>query len=100
MSHKDAFKKAGELWGTLTDKEKEPWVKMQKKDEERMQRQNEELAKKGYFTMEDGTKSTDAYMDPKKKFGPDVVLPKKPISAYLAFAPDAIKKIRAEKGCS
>ena len=50
--------------------------------------------------MEDGSKSTEQEVDPRKKFGPDVVLPKRATSAYLFFAPDAIKKIREKEGCT
>ena len=69
-------------------------------DIERQKSQLEELGKKGYFTLADGTKSTEQEIDPKKRFGPDVLLPKRAASAYLGYAQEAIKKIRAAEGCS
>jgi hypothetical protein len=33
----------------------------------------------------DGQKSTDLYVDPKKKYGEDFLLPRKPSSGYLFF---------------
>ena len=79
LSHKDAFAKSAEIWKTLKDNQKAKYEKMAKADEERYKKQLEELEKKGYFTNADGTKSTDMQLDPKKKFGKDVVLPKRPI---------------------
>jgi hypothetical protein len=46
--------------------------------------------------MEDGTKSTDAYVDPKKRFGKDVVLPKRALSAYFFFTGENVNLIRDE----
>ena len=34
-SHQEAMKKCGEQWGSLTDKEKEPYAKMHDKDQTR-----------------------------------------------------------------
>lgn len=51
--------KAGELWAKMTDKEKAPYEKASAEDEKRYQKQLEELNKKGYFMMEDGTKSSE-----------------------------------------
>lgn len=49
---------------------------------------------------EDGVKSTDIAVDPKKKFGKDVVLPKKPLSAYLFFTTDQVNKIKEKLKCT
>ena len=53
------FSMAGAKWGELTDEEKEPYVKKNLDDKKRHADQKAELAKKGYFTMTDGSKSTD-----------------------------------------
>lgn len=45
----------------------------------------DELEDKGYFTTEDGKKSTEIEMNPRLKFGPDAYLPKKPLSSYFIF---------------
>ena len=42
------------------------------------------MKEKGYF-MEGGIKSTEMKIDPKKKYGKDCLLPKKPLSAYLYY---------------
>jgi hypothetical protein len=43
----------------MTDAEKEPYNDQNVQEKARVERQTAELAKKGYFTMTDGTKSTD-----------------------------------------
>ena len=45
----------------------------------------EELKDKGHFTLEDGTQSFTARIDPKKKYGVDCVLPKKALSPWHFF---------------
>jgi len=95
-NHKDAFKMAGDKWKTLSDKEKEPFMKMQATDQARYEKQLAELEKNGYF-MQDGVKSTDMVnLDPKKKYGPDVLLPKRALGSYMYFTQDRTKSI-AEK---
>ena len=37
-----------------------------------------------------GEKSTDQYIDPKKKYGETCVVPKKPLSAYLFFTTENV----------
>ena len=49
---------------------------------------------------EDGTKSTDLHVDPKKKFGEDCTLPKKPLSAYLFYTTENVNKIKEAENCS
>jgi len=48
----------------------------------------------------DGIKSTDLDVDPKKRFGKDVVLPKKPISAYLFFTGSSVNSIKEKENCT
>ena len=98
--HKAAFTKSAEIWGGLSDKEKEPYLSLNKKDQERHDRQMKELEEKGFFMNEDGTKSTEADVDPKKRFGKDVLLPKRPLSAYLFFTGENMQKVREENGCT
>lgn len=45
----------------------------------------------------DGQKSTDLYVDPKKKYGEDCVVPKKPLSAYLFFTTENVNKIKEQE---
>jgi len=48
----------------------------------------------------DGKKSTDLWVDPKKKYGEDCVVPKKPLSAYLFFTKANVNRLKEEKGCT
>ena len=96
MEQKHAFAKSAEIWKTLSDTDKEPYIAKSNADEQRYKNQLAELEEKGFFTMADGTKSTDQYVDPKKKYGEDCVVPKKPLSSYLFFTTANVNKIKAE----
>ena len=72
------------------------YKKMHEEDKLRYEKQTEELKKKGYFTLSDGTKSTDPenvkMLQPKKKkttSGEEteelVHEPKRPMSAWLYY---------------
>lgn len=100
MEQKVAFGKSAEIWKTMTDAEKEPYLAKAKADEVRYQTQLKELEEKGYFTTADGGKSTDLYVDPKKKYGEDCVVPKKPLSAYLFYTTSNVNKIKESESCS
>jgi hypothetical protein len=39
-------------------------------------------------------------VDPKKKYGDDVVLPKKPLSAYLFYTTENVNLLKEKLGCS
>jgi urocanate hydratase len=58
MKHTDFMKIAGERWNLLTDKEKEPYNKLAEADKKRYEKQMKEWEDKGYYTLEDGTKSS------------------------------------------
>ena len=72
---------------------------MAEKDKQRFETQSKELADKGFFMMADGSKSTatDKFTDPKKKYGADCVVPKKPCSSYLLWNTANIKKVKEEE---
>jgi hypothetical protein len=63
----DIAKLVGVRWGELSDKEKAPYEKQNEQDKVRQQNQKDEVAKKGYFMMPDGSKSTDTQNIPKKR---------------------------------
>ena len=63
----EAFKQAGQKWATMSDKEKEKYLNMAAKEKKRYDGQVEEMQKKGFFLMEDGSKSTDEKNAPKSK---------------------------------
>ena len=88
------------MWKALSDDDKKPYNDKAAADEKRYKDQLAELEEKGYFTMPDGTKSTDQYVDPKKKYGEDCVVPKKPLSAYLFFTTENVNKIKEKDSCS
>jgi hypothetical protein len=84
----------------LTDEDKKPYAAKASADEQRYKNQLAELEEKGYFTAADGTKSTDMYVDPKKKYGEDCVVPRKPLSAYLFYTTENVNKIKEKENCS
>lgn len=100
MEQKQAFAKSAEIWKSMSDTEKEPYNAKSKADEQRYKDQIAELEEKGYFTMADGSKSVDQYVDPKKKYGEDCVVPKKPLSSYLFFTTENVNKIKEKESCS
>jgi hypothetical protein len=59
----------------------------------RFDKQMTELTSKGFFTNEDGTSALKSEKDPKRKYGPGVMLPKKPKSAYFIFQNDNLKTV-------
>ena len=61
---KQAFALCAADWKSASEEEKEPYIKAAEKDKERLEKQKLELKKKGYYTLEDGTKS----IDPENKF--------------------------------
>ena len=86
LDHKQAFVRSAELWKSLSDEDKQPFIAKSTLDDERYKKQMAQLKEDGFFMTEDGKKSTELHVDPKKKYGADVKLPKKPLSAYLYFA--------------
>lgn len=59
-SYTEMFKQAAESWATLSKSERAHFDDLAKKDKVRYQKQLDELKQtESYFTLEDGTKSTD-----------------------------------------
>jgi hypothetical protein len=86
----------GAEWGTLNEDDKKPYVALVAKDQIRYDKQVEELKKKGFYTLPDGTKSTDdcnkslfVKKTKKSKKGEEEeqaeVLPKRAMSAYTIY---------------
>ena len=94
LDQKAAFTKSSEIWKTMTDTDKEPYTAKSMADEQRYQNQLKELEEKGYFVDENDVKSTDMYVNPKKKYGEDCVVPKKPLSAYLYYTTANVVSIK------
>lgn len=55
----EAFKLAGKKWADMNEKDKAPYTKMADEDKKRFEKQIAEREKKGYFLLEDKSKSTD-----------------------------------------
>lgn len=97
LDHPAAFKKAAELWAVISPKEKAIYEAEAAKDVARFEKETKDLKDKGYFVTSDGIKSTDLPVDPKKKWGKDVVCPKPVKSAYIFFSKENSSRIREEK---
>ena len=57
----------GKLWEAISDADKKPYEALNAKSKTHHEKQVAELAKKGYFTLDDGSKSTDTKNVPKKR---------------------------------
>lgn len=104
----DLMSLAGQKWVTMSEKDKAPWEALKQKDVKRHEKQMAEREKKGYFTLDDGSKSTDAanaklFKEKKSKKTADesdeddrVCKPKAARSAYTYFTTEYTAKLRAE----
>ena len=61
------MKRCGEIWSKFSDKEKKKYNDLHDKDVKRYDKQLMELHKKGFFIMNDGSKSSDHQAKIKKK---------------------------------
>lgn len=57
--HTQAMVRCGAIWNAMTPAEKKKYEDMHDKDVKRYEKQLKELEKKGYFMMDDGSKSSD-----------------------------------------
>ena len=60
LKHTDFMGMAAELWGKLSDKEKEKYNTLAEKDKERHEREMTEFKEKGYYTLPNGERSQPA----------------------------------------
>lgn len=67
VDHRTAMKRAGEIWAKMSDAEKKRYNELNERDQKRYEAQKKEIADKGYFIMEDGSKNTDHVVQGKKK---------------------------------
>jgi len=56
----EVSKMVSDKWTTMSEEQKAPFDKKNLSDKMRLKKQIEELRTQGYFTLADGTKSTDA----------------------------------------
>ena len=59
VARTDAFRQAGARWASMSDEEKRPYEDKSGAAKAVAEKQTAELKKKGYYTLEDGSKSTD-----------------------------------------
>jgi high mobility group protein B3 len=50
---------AGKKWAEMSDAQKKPYISKNLEDKVRQEKQQASLDKRGYFVLEDGSKSTD-----------------------------------------
>ena len=95
----EVSQKVGQVWAALNDKQKEKYIKLAEADKARYAKQCKELETKGFFMTADNKKSNDfdASIDPKQKYGKDVLLPKKPCSSYLLWNTANIKLVKEKE---
>ena len=103
LKNSDAFKLAGQKWKEMSDEEKAVYEKMADADKVRHEKQVAEREKKGFFLLEDKSKSTDpenAKLFKSKRAASEgkeeskELKPKRAISAYIYFATDFGEKTR------
>jgi hypothetical protein len=73
----------------MTEDEKKPYNDLQKKDQKRFDAQIGEIGKKGYFTLEDGSKSCDA-VQKKFKYPQGTKMPIRAQSSYEIYVSENI----------
>lgn len=100
IDQKEAFTQSAAIWKILSDEDKKPFVAKSEADNQRYQKQLKDLEANGFFMTEDGQKSTDLYIDPKKKYGERCVVPKKPLSAYLFYTTKNVNLLKEKEGCT
>jgi hypothetical protein len=102
-SSTEAFKLAGQKWGSMSDEEKAPFAKQAENDKVRYERQLAEREKKGFFILDDKSKSTDpdnAKLFKSKRSASEgkeeakELKPKRAVSAYIYFATEFGEKTR------
>jgi len=70
----EVSKLVSEKWAAMSDAEKQPYENKNAADKKRHEKQLDLLNQKGYFTLEDGSKSTDAQnvLKKRKSLKPDL----------------------------
>ena len=80
-------------WHGLTDELKQPFRDRSKIDFQRYQRQIKEFNSNGFFSNDDGSNAFITEKNPKRKYGPDVMLPNYPKCAYAFFLKQNFKSL-------
>ena len=88
----EAVKRIAALWNVATDEEKKPYNAKNLADKLRVEAQMEEISKKGFFKLADGTKSSDKVVVQKTD-----LQPKRPKSAYIFYVSEKVGPLMTEK---
>lgn len=95
------MKKSAEMWNSMSDTDKAPYLKLHQEDVARHEREEKELKEKGYFVNSDGVKSTDLTKKHKAKdYSDDTVMPKKAKSGFMFFNKENYDAVAKEIGSS
>jgi len=91
-------------WSEMTEKDKQPYVKLSEADKVRLEKQLDEKKKKGFFTLNDKSKSTDpanAKLFKKRKSTESdneeeskELKPKRACSSYIFFATEHTAQLK------
>ena len=102
----EAMRVGGSKWGKMSEEEKKPFEKMATVDKARFEWQTEQFATKGFFIMTDGSESIhprNAYLAKVRKIQPEkedeepeLLQPKKVITAFLYFNAECSAEIRTK----
>lgn len=88
----DAAKRVGEIWQTMDEKARKPYVNLSTIDMGRYTDQMKALNTKGYFMTADGKKSSDLHKHEK-----DEIRPKKTASPYMFFLKTTVPQLMTEQ---
>lgn len=80
----EVSKMIAEIWKPLKDEEKQPFSVLAEQDKKRLNDENEQFEKNGFFINQDGVKNTDLMLS-KPKFHESVIVPKIVRTPYIYF---------------
>ena len=83
----------------MDEKAKKKYNDLHDKDQERYDRQVQELETKGYFILEDGSKSTD-HAQKKFKYPKGTKMPVKAKESYTIYCEENMEKIMSKQSLS
>ena len=102
----ELMSQAAKTWSEMTDKQKQPYVKLSEGDKVRHDKQVEEKKQKGFFFLEDKTKSTDPAnaklfkkrksVDSESDEESKELKPKRACSSYIFFATEHTAQLKKE----
>lgn len=104
ISYPQAMKKAGEVWNSLDDDGKKPFVAMSSNDQIRYEKEMKQMDDTGYFTNKDGVCSSTLKAKPKKVKRNGMievvqkVAPKKACVPYIFYMKEHASEVMKQHG--